>query len=162
MLRRVDSVSPSVHPRRHAGNAELWSWLARLWPRRRALDSLGNRGEAVAAQFLERLGYRILERQMRGRFGELDLVALDGDIVVFVEVKTRATTSAGHPTEAITTAKQRKITQSALAYLKRRGWLERRARIDVISVLWANTSSEPQLQHYINAFDSTGFGQMYS
>ena len=111
---------------------------------------------------MERLGYRLLERQMRGRFGELDLVALDGEVVVFVEVKTRSTTAAGHPTEAITMAKQRKITQSALAYLKRRGWLERRARIDVISVLWSNESSEPQIQHYVNAFDSTGFGQMYS
>lgn len=140
----------------------MWSCLARLWPRRHAPDSLGNRGEAAAALFLERLGYRILERQMRGRFGELDLVALDGDVVVFVEVKTRATMSAGHPTEAITMAKQRKITQSALAYLKRRGWLERRARIDAISVLWSDKSSEPQIQHYVNAFDSTGFGQMYS
>lgn len=140
----------------------MWSWLARLWPRHHTLDSLGNRGEAVASQFLKHLGYRILERQMRGRFGELDLVALDGDVLVFVEVKTRSSTSAGHPTEAITTAKQRKITQSALAYLKRRRWLERRARIDVISVLWSNESSEPQIQHYVNAFDSTGFGQMYS
>ena len=140
----------------------MWSWLARLWTRRHPPDSLGNRGEAAAARFLERLGYRILERQMRGRFGELDLVALDGDVIVFVEVKTRSTTSAGHPTEAITTAKQRKITQSSLAYLKRRGWLERRARIDVISVLWSNEISGPQIQHYVNAFDSTGFGQMYS
>lgn len=140
----------------------MWSWLARLWPRRHAPDSLGNRGEAAAAQFLERLGYRILERQMRGRFGELDLVALDGDVIVFIEVKTRSTTSAGHPTEAITTTKQRKITQSSLAYLKRRGWLERRARIDVISVLWPDSNSEPAIQHYVNAFDSTGFGQMYS
>ena len=140
----------------------LWGWLARLWPRRHVPDSFGNRGEAAAARFLERLGHRILERQMRGRFGELDLVTLDGEVVVFVEVKTRATTSAGHPTEAITAAKQRKITQSALAYLKRRGWLERRARIDVISVLWSNEISEPQIQHYVNAFDATGFGQMYS
>jgi putative endonuclease len=111
---------------------------------------------------LEQLGYRILERQMRGRFGELDLVALDGAVVVFVEVKTRSTIAAGHPTEAITTAKQRKITQSALAYLKRRGWLERRARIDVISVLWSHAGAKTQIQHYINAFDSTGFGQMFS
>ncbi|MEK6260700.1 MAG: YraN family protein [Planctomycetota bacterium] len=140
----------------------MWGWLARLWPRRHAPDSLGNRGEAAAAQFLERLGYRILERQMRGRFGELDLVALDGDAIVFIEVKTRSTTSAGHPTEAITTAKQRKITQSALAYLKRRNWLERRARFDVISVLWPDSNSEPAIRHYVNAFDSTGFGQMYS
>lgn len=140
----------------------MWSWLARLWPRRYLPDSLGNRGEAAAARFLERLGYRILERQMRGRFGELDLVAIDGEVIVFVEVKTRSTTSAGHPTEAITPAKQRKITQSGLAYLKRRRWLERRARFDVIAVLWSDSDSEPAVQHFVNAFDSTGFGQMYS
>ena len=140
----------------------MWSWLARLWPRQHLPDSLGNRGEAAAARFLERLGYRILERQMRGRFGELDLVALDGGVIVFVEVKTRSTTSAGHPTEAITPVKQRKITQSALAYLKRRRWLERRARFDVIAVLWPDRDSEPAVQHFVNAFDSTGFGQMYS
>lgn len=140
----------------------MWSWLARLWPWRNSPDSLGNRGEAVAARFLKRLGYLILERQMRGRFGELDLVALDGDVIVFVEVKTRSSTSAGHPTEAITSTKQRKITRSGLAYLKRRGWLERRARFDVISVLWPDGKSEPAIQHYVNAFDSTGFGQMYS
>ena len=99
---------------------------------------------------------------MRGRFGELDLVTLHGEVVIFVEVKTRTTFSAGHPTEAVTTAKQRKVTQSALAYLKRRGWLERRARIDVIAVLWTDNEASAQIQHYVNAFESTGFGQMYS
>lgn len=98
---------------------------------------------------------------MRGRFGELDLVAQDGDVTVFVEVKTRSSLSAGHPTEAITAAKQKKITQSALAYLKRRGWLERRSRFDVIAVLWQDQTVPPEIRHYINAFESSGLGQMF-
>ena len=149
--------------RRHfAGRVRVWSWLAHLWSSRVPQDSLGNRGEAAAARFLERLGYRIIERQMRNRFGELDLVALDRDVVVFVEVKTRTTLSAGHPTEAVTATKQRKITRSALAYLKRRGWLEHRVRFDVIAVVWSNEAATPEIQHYISAFDSGDFGQMYS
>lgn len=138
------------------------TWFARIWPRSSTAKTLGDRGEAAAARLLETLGYRVLERQLRGRYGELDLVAIDGDVVVFVEVKTRATAAAGHPTEAITPAKQRKVTQSALAYLKRRGWLERRARIDVVAVRWSRAEADPQLEHYVAAFDSTGFGQMFS
>lgn len=140
----------------------MWNWLTHLLPSRVPPDSLGNRGEVAAARFLQRLRYRIIERQMRNRFGELDLVALNGDVVVFVEVKTRTTLLAGHPTEAVTATKQRKITRSALAYLKRRGWLEHRVRFDVIAVVWSNEAATPKLQHYISAFDSDDFGQMYS
>ena len=140
----------------------MWNWLARLWSPCFPSDSLGNRGEVAAARFLERLGYRILERQLRNHFGELDLVALNGDVVVFVEVKTRTTLLAGHPTEAVTATKQRKITRSALAYLKRRGWLGRRVRFDVIAIVWSCEDHAPEIQHYISAFDSGDFGQMYS
>ena len=104
---------------------------------------------------------RILERQLRGDFGEIDLIALDADTVVFVEVKTRSTTAAGDPTEAITPAKQRKMTQSALAYLKRRGWLQRRARFDVVAIVWDGEHT-PEVRHFRNAFEAFGTGQMYS
>ena len=82
----------------------MFGWFRQLLSAvRGAKKQLGNRGEIEAARFLERLGYKILHRQLRSRFGELDLVALDKDTIVFVEVKTRASTAAGHPTEAITT-----------------------------------------------------------
>jgi len=139
----------------------LLNWLIRFLTRRKAADSLGNRGEAAAALFLQRMGYQILERQWRSHFGELDLIVLDGDVIAFVEVKTRTSTSAGHPTEAITALKQRNITRSALAYLKRRRWLERRVRFDVISVIWTDAHLSPSIQHYVHAFDSSGRGQMY-
>lgn len=141
----------------------MFGWFQRLLnsssePRKK----FGNQGEAAAARFLEGLGYQILQRQFRGRFGELDLVALDHETIVFVEVKTRSSTAAGHPTESITPSKQRKITQSALAFLKKRRWLNRRARFDVVSIIWPQDGKPPQILHYINAFDAVGFGQMFS
>lgn len=123
---------------------------------------LGNRGEIEAAKFLEGLGYKIIHRQWRERFGEIDLIAIDHETIVFVEVKTRASTNAGHPTEAITTTKQGRMTRAALAFLKRKRWLNRRSRFDVIAVIWPSNGDSPQLQHYINAFEPSGFGQLYS
>jgi len=141
----------------------MFGWFTRLLGTARgARKQLGNRGELEAARFLEQLGYKILHRQLRGRFGELDLVARDNDTIVFVEVKTRASTAAGHPTESITTAKQAKITRSALAFLKRHRWLNQRARFDVVSIIWPKRDEPPQIQHYISAFEPVGFGQMFS
>lgn len=138
----------------------MWNWIRRLWSAKRSGGRLGDRGESLAAEYLQSQGIRILERQWRGVYGELDLVALDADTVVFVEVKTRASTVAGDPTEAVGVAKQKKITRSALAYLKRRGWLNRRTRFDVVSILW--NGDTPDVKHFRSAFDATGFGQMYS
>jgi putative endonuclease len=141
----------------------MFGWFTKLLKDVRGVrQQFGNRGEAEAARYLERLGYKILHRQLRSRYGELDLVALDGETIVFIEVKTRASTSAGHPTESITLVKQKKITQSALAFLKRHRWLNRKARFDVISIIWPKGGELPHLQHYINAFEPVGFGQMYS
>ncbi len=141
----------------------MFGWFTRFLKNAKGVNQqFGNAGEAEAARFLERLGYKIASRQLRGRYGELDLVAFDGETIVFVEVKTRASTAAGHPTESITLAKQKKITQSALAVLKRNRWLNRKARLDVVSIIWPTSDEPPQIQHYINAFEPVGFGQMYS
>jgi putative endonuclease len=141
----------------------MFGWFAKLLNSARgARKQLGNKGELEAALFLERLGYKILHRQQRERFGELDLVARDGNTIVFVEVKTRASTGAGHPTESITPAKQARMTRSALAFLKRHRWLHQRARFDVVAIIWPSRDEPPQIQHYINAFEPTGFGQMFS
>ncbi len=123
---------------------------------------LGNKGERRAAKFLRGRGYRILARQCAGRLGEIDLIALNGETIVFVEVKTRRSDVAGHPVEAITQAKQKKLTALALAYLKRHGLLEHRARFDVVTIIWPEGSRRPEIEHYENAFEPTGFGQMYS
>lgn len=139
----------------------MWSWLSQWWRPSKPLDRLGDRGEDLAARTLQSQGLKVIERQLRGLYGELDLVALDAETVVFVEVKTRTSIAAGDPTEAVTPAKQQKITKSALAYLKRRRWLDRRCRFDVVAILWDGGRNEPQVTHYRNAFEATGFGQMY-
>ena len=128
-------------------------WLAKL---------LGNKGERAAARYLRSLGYKILSRQYANRWGELDLIAIDGDALVFVEVKTRRSRAAGHPVEAVTRDKQRRMTQQALAWLKRRKLLDHRARFDVIAIVWPDGQKKPEITHYRNAFEPVGDGQFYS
>ncbi len=127
-------------------------WLRKLF---------GDRGERLAARHLRRQGYKILARQSRSRIGEMDLVALDGDCIVFVEVKTRSSHAAGHPSEAVTFEKRRQLTRVALAWLKRRGLLDHRARFDVIAITWKE-GTDPVVEHFRNAFEPVGSGQLYS
>ncbi len=122
----------------------------------------GNRGERAAARFLRREGFSILARQYANRFGEIDLIARDGDCIVFVEVKTRQTDAGGLPVEAVNASKQHKLTKTALAWLKRRGLLESRCRFDVVSLIWPKDSKTPEITHYKNAFPATGVNGMYS
>jgi putative endonuclease len=136
-------------------------WLVE-WFRRRNVGALGPRGERAAAEFLERLGYRILERSRRYKFGEIDLVALDGETIVFVEVKTRRSDRRGDPAEAVDRRKQERVTRSALAYLKRRRLLGRRTRFDVVSIVWSDDNSPPQITHLRGAFEAAGPRGMYS
>ena len=127
-----------------------------------ARQPLGQRGEAVAARYLKRLGYRIVARGERDRLGELDLVAIDQRTVVFVEVKTRQSLDRGHPAEAVDLRKQQRLTRLALAYLKRHDLLEVAARFDVVAVLWPLEDRRPQVEHFRNAFQPAGQWQMFS
>src|SRR5262245_61385673 len=102
----------------------LHSAFARWWLRTFPPKTLGRRGEDAAARFLKRLGYKILARGRRLAPGELDLVALDGRMIVFVEVKTRTSADVGHPAEAVDSTKQRKLTRLAVTFLKRHALLE--------------------------------------
>ena len=131
----------------------LRGWLARL---------LGDEGEGLAARHLRAQGFKILARQYRTALGEIDLIALDGDCVVFVEVKTRRSRAAGLPVEAVDRAKQAKLTRLALAYLKRKGLLNHSARFDVVAIVWSEGQREPEIVHYRNAFPPVGEGQMFS
>ena len=94
---------------------------------------VGTRQESRAAEYLESLGYHILERNFRCRFGEIDLIAWDGDILCFVEVKTRTNLQMGLPREYVTPAKQRRIKKTALFYLAAHD-LDCPARFDVAEV----------------------------
>ena len=133
-------------------------WLRRLVPER----TLGRRGEDAAARYLRRKGYRILARGSRLKPGELDIVALDGPTVVFVEVKTRKSAEAGHPVEAVDPAKQRRLTRLAVTFLKRHGLLDRPARFDAIAVTWPEGRRRPRIEHFDNAFEAVGRWEFYS
>lgn len=123
---------------------------------------LGDRGERAAVRFLKKQGFRIVATQYRNQFGEIDVIAKEKQQIVFVEVKTRRSTDAGQPYEAVDIHKQRKLTKLALAWLKKNRLLEQSARFDVISVVWPEGSRKPQLQHFRNAFEATGSGQFFS
>jgi putative endonuclease len=125
-------------------------------------SSLGDAGEKLAERELQRLGYKILARQHRNSMGEIDLIALDGDRVVFVEVKTRRSSDRGNPVEAVDRRKQAQLTRLALVYLKGKGWLERPSRFDVVAVVWSEAEGTPEVVHYKNAFEAVGRGQFYS
>lgn len=123
---------------------------------------LGDRGERAAVRFLKRQGYRIIAKQYRNNYGEVDIIAQDGKVIVFVEVKTRTSRNDGQPFEAVDLRKQEKITRVALAWLKQYGRLEQPARLDVVSILWPDDKGKPQIQHFRNAFEATGRGQFFS
>lgn len=95
---------------------------------------IGNAGEAAALDFLKRNGYEIIETNFRTVFGELDVIARHKDCVVFVEVKTRLTSSLGPPYLSITRTKKRHIVRNALAYLERHHLFDSDWRIDVVSI----------------------------
>ncbi len=135
----------------------LRTWWANLIQEK----SLGERGEDVAVRFLNRQRYRILGRRVDTRHGEIDIIAVDERTIVFVEVKTRHSTDAGHPTEAIDAHKQERLTRAALAYLKAQGLLKYSSRFDVVAITWPADGSRPKIEHYRDAFPAVGQGQMF-
>ena len=135
--------------------------LARLTEPFRPL-SLGERGERAAAQHLKRLGYKIVFSRHRLRYGEVDIIAVDGQTVVFVEVKTRRDKTQGRPAEAVDIKRQGRMTRAALAFLKSHGLLEYASRFDVVEVIWPEGQRRPGIQHLKNAFEAVGRGQLYS
>lgn len=119
---------------------------------------LGDRGERAAARYLRRKGLRIIVRGYRTRFGEIDLIARDGETLVFVEVKSRR---RGVPAEAVTPEKQRRITLAALHFLRKHRLLEVRSRFDIVAIVWPDGRDEPEIEHIANAFEAIGRGQMF-
>ena len=83
------------------------------------MKDLGTKGENLAVRFLIEKGYSVVQRNHRTPFGEIDIIAQDGDTIVFIEVKTRRDTFFGYPFEAVTKRKINKLKNSALFYLKK-------------------------------------------
>src|SRR5688572_1290416 len=111
---------------------------------------LGERGESMACEELEKCGYAILERRYRTRFGEIDVIADDGGTVVFVEVKTKTDCTFSDPVESVTRQKQRRLASMAEQYVAYHRLDNTPCRFDVVTV---DTSVvPPKLTHYRDAF----------
>jgi putative endonuclease len=114
---------------------------------------IGSEGERAAAEFLEARGYRILDRNYRTRLGEIDLVAEEGRILVFVEVKVRLNDRFGGPAAAITSAKQARIARLAQQYVMSRRLGERPCRFDVV-LIWGADPKTRRIELLPGAFDA--------
>ena len=117
-------------------------------------QQLGLSGESLAVEELERRGYAILARRYRTAYGEIDIVAEDGQALVFVEVKARATAEFGTAAEAVTRRKQLRLVRMARDYLARAAIVDRPCRFDVVAIDEVETS--PRITVYPHAFDATG------
>ncbi|GBC92538.1 hypothetical protein HRbin15_01008 [bacterium HR15] len=117
--------------------------------------ALGKWGEQVVAEWLERQGFVLLARNWRRREGELDFIAMQGDILVFIEVKTRRSKAFGAPEESVDERKQCQLTRLAQRYLDENPSLAfNECRFDVVVV--DLTGNRLRLRHYPNAFPPTG------
>lgn len=110
-------------------------------------------GEKAAEEYLRKKKYRILARNYRCPLGEIDLVAEQEKVIVFVEVKTRSSRAFGEPEEAVTRAKQKKLGQLAEYYLKGQNFDDRDVRFDVISIIVNSQDKSLEFSHFQNAFE---------
>ena len=122
----------------------------------------GSRSERAAERFLRRLGYRVVARNYSCSHGELDLVAVDGACVVFVEVRSTEGDDPTAPAASVNDAKQRRLTQLALHFLQKHRLLNHSARFDVLAISWPPDRAEPVIVHHANAFPAAGRFQMYN
>lgn len=114
---------------------------------------LGRRGEEWAAEWLASQGCRILDCNWRCPGGELDIVAEDGETVVFVEVRSRRNTGTfGTPEQSVDARKQRRVREVARYYLYKHKWLERKIRFDVIAVTFSRSGELLEWNHIRQAF----------
>ncbi len=114
-------------------------------------SSLGYRGELAAAAYLERLGYRIVCHGYATSDGELDLIAIDGEVVVYVEVKTLQRPGS-RPEAAVHRNKRRQLIKLARAFAASRGLLHQRSRFDVVAIIWPDPNQPPEIRHHLHAF----------
>jgi len=125
-------------------------------PARPGPDRSGRGGEDRACAFLRRLGFQILDRNFRCRVGEIDIVAREGDAVVFVEVKERQDASRGGAVETVTMAKRRRVVRAAEVWAAAHGTTEGRMRFDVVAIDHEPGSGKPVVRHERGAFDADG------
>lgn len=120
----------------------------------RPLPKLGDRGEALACTLLREKGYKIIERNFKTPIGEIDIVAREGQTLVFVEVKTRESNAFGSAKWAVDRRKQQKLSRVAQYYLNLKAWKDLPARFDVVAVDMDRRGERIEL--FRNAFDLVG------
>lgn len=114
-------------------------------------NDIGRNGEDVASAFLVQIGYKIVARNWRFGPKEIDIIAIDGDTMVFVEVKTRSTLAFELPQEAVTPRKMRNLVEATDAYLQQHD-IQLNSRFDIVSVL--NGNPPKVIEHLIDAFQA--------
>lgn len=115
------------------------------------MSNIGHWGEGQVANYLRARSYRIVAAGYRCRFGEIDLIAWDGDILCFVEVKTRTNLDMALPREYVTKGKQSRLKKTALFYLAEND-LDCRCRFDVAEVYAENREKAPRIEYIEDAF----------
>ncbi|MEK9195691.1 MAG: YraN family protein [Patescibacteria group bacterium] len=113
--------------------------------------SVGKQGEGLAAEFLRKNGYRIVENNFRNRYGEIDIIAIEGKTLVFIEVKTKTNSKFGPPKMAVDLRKQRQLSKTALTYLTQKRLNDCPARFDVVGISMIEDKTEVELIR--NAFE---------
>jgi putative endonuclease len=115
----------------------------------------GREAEDLAAAFLERRGLEILDRNHAIKQGEVDLVAREGDVLCFVEVRSRTSDAQGGPEETVSGAKARRVVAAATDWAARNGGADREIRFDVVAVTLLE-GEPPRIEHFRGAFDADG------
>lgn len=119
--------------------------------RKSNFKSFGKSGEEIAEKLLIEKGYTIIKKNFRFGKGEIDIIAMDGNCLVFVEVKTRKNLDYGEPEYSITKSKQRQLKRMAEAYFYVNGIKEQTCRFDVITIV-GEKEDEMKINHILNAF----------
>ncbi|MCF6148383.1 MAG: YraN family protein [Candidatus Kuenenia sp.] len=119
---------------------------------------IAEKGELVAAKFLKKKGYKILQRNYRRKVGEIDIICYDHGVIVFVEVKTRSTDNYGPPELSVTETKKRQIIKVASYYIAEKKIEGIDLRFDVVSIVYLPIKKHPVITLYKNAFTKNGSG----
>ena len=115
-------------------------------------QELGKLGEDLACTYLKQRGYKILTRNYRKPVGEIDIICKIGEIIIFVEVKTRTSLEFGYPEEAVNNSKRKTIRTVARHYLQENNHYYKEIRFDVISILMQNKNQNQIINHIEAAF----------
>jgi putative endonuclease len=124
----------------------LWGWVA--------AETLGARGERIAAEFLESQGYRVQSRNFRVKGGEADIIATKDDLLVVVEVKTRSMNRFGSPAQAVNERKARRVIRAGRTFCRNKGISLSGLRFDVVAVECPTKGGAPKIRHYLGAIST--------